>query len=103
MSRTLRADADIGPSLPGVPYGAGMSQERTKRLDVWWATLTEDQRAELLALETGDPLPAKYVVGLTRALGVGPIAVGWVEAGGPQAFGVDSRIGDFLAAKRNHE
>lgn len=80
-----------------------MSDDQTERLEAWWAGLTEDQRAELLPLETGDALPSGYVVGLTHAIGVGPVAVGWESDGGPDTFGVDSRIGDFLATKRDHD
>jgi hypothetical protein len=71
-----------------------------QELATWWAGLTETQRAELLPLQTGDPLRAAYVAGLTDALGVGPAGAWWVESEDGPTFRVDDRIGDYLAAKR---
>jgi len=73
-----------------------------ERLTVWWDTLTADDQAELVGLEEGDELPGRHVVGVTKALHVGPIgAVRVVDDLGDFTLYVDERLGRFLADRRD--
>lgn len=76
-----------------------MTENVQQRLDDWWASLSAERRAELLPLEEGDELPGAYIVGLTHALGVGPVGVTWEPHNIVRTL-VDARIGDFLADRR---
>ena len=74
--------------------------ERRKNLETWWTRLSDEQRAELLPMEEGDPLPPAYVPDLTQALGLGPVSATWSTQGGVD-FHVDERLSTFLEAKRS--
>jgi hypothetical protein len=71
------------------------------RLEEWWSGLTEEQQAELLALEEGNVLPNGTAgPALTHALGVGPAGVAFGDGGEGYAFLVDLRLAGLLAEKR---
>lgn len=77
-------------------------KDRTEALGTWWSDLSDKQRTELLALNYRDPVPSEYVVGLTHALGVGPMGVKWESEPG-YTFLQDDRLTDFLDSKREPE
>lgn len=77
-----------------------MSEDKAAELEAWWESLSRDQQAELLPLEEGDPLPWRYLQGLTNALGVGLVGTKW-ESDPGFTFRVDSRLGPFLEGKRH--
>jgi len=71
-----------------------------ERLTVWWDTLTADDQAELIGLDEGDVLPGPHVIGVTKALHVGPVGAAWVDDRGDFTFYVDERLGRFLGDRR---
>jgi hypothetical protein len=75
-----------------------MPLEKTPNLEAWWTGLSAAQRDRLLPLAQGDELPPGHVIGLTNALGVGPVGSKWEHDG--YTFRVDSRLSAFLEQKR---
>jgi hypothetical protein len=76
-----------------------MADDTQQRLERWWGGLSDEQRAELLPLSEGDPLPSEHVLGLADALG-GPLGAA-LENEERFQFTVDDRVGAFLDAKRS--
>jgi hypothetical protein len=74
-----------------------MPTDRTSNLEAWWTGLSEPQQVRLLPLGEGDELPPGHVIGLTNALGVGPVGSKWEHDGYP--FRVSRRLSIFLQQK----
>jgi hypothetical protein len=71
---------------------------RTSHLEAWWTGLSEAQQDRLLPLDEGDELPPGHVVGLSNALGGGPVGSKWEHDG--YAFPVNNQLSAFLKQKR---
>jgi hypothetical protein len=76
-----------------------LTVEQWQRLEAWWISLRDDQRAELLALGDHDPLPPEYGERLRTATGMGLTIMGWT---GDERVGwtVRNPLWAFLEAKR---
>ena len=72
---------------------------RGQGVQAWAATQPVKQAGvQLYVLGEGDDLPPGHVVGLTNALGVGPVGSKWEHDGYP--FRVNRRLSNFLQHKR---
>jgi hypothetical protein len=73
-----------------------------EQLEAWWARLNDEQQAQFLLLEQGDPIPDEYVYvyGLAEILDFGPVGTEWDSDQEDYVHFVDSKLGTFLEAKR---